>query len=109
MTDSSNPIRDAALAYASHGIAVLPVRAGSKVPLTSRGVKDATTNEAAIRGWWQKWPDANVAIACGAASRSLPAASPGQDEPATEPGRGRELLPSFRAFCRIEGIPGDRT
>lgn len=39
--------------------------APGKHPRTRSGVKDATTNEAAIRKWWKQWPDANVAIAAG--------------------------------------------
>jgi putative DNA primase/helicase len=31
-------------------------------------VKDATTDEATIRQWWQQWPDANSGIATGAVS-----------------------------------------
>ena len=32
------------------------------------GLKNATTDEAMIQEWWEKWPDANVAIATGKAS-----------------------------------------
>jgi hypothetical protein len=31
-------------------------------------VKDATTEEATIRQWWTRWPDANIGIATGAVS-----------------------------------------
>jgi len=33
-----------------------------KAPLTIRGFKDASTDEAIIRGWWQCWPDALVGV-----------------------------------------------
>ena len=36
-----------------------------KHPRTAHGVKDATTDEATIRNWWQRWPDANIGIATG--------------------------------------------
>jgi len=36
-----------------------------KHPRTKNGVKDASINEADIRAWWTKWPDANVGIATG--------------------------------------------
>lgn len=39
-----------------------------KHPRTPHGVKDATTDEATIRWWWQKWPRANIGIATGVAS-----------------------------------------
>ncbi len=38
-----------------------------KHPRTRNGFKDATTDEATIRRWWTKWPNANVGIATGAA------------------------------------------
>lgn len=39
-----------------------------KHPLTSNGLKDATTDEAQIRAWWGQWPAANVGIVTGAVS-----------------------------------------
>ncbi len=39
-----------------------------KHPRTPRGLKDATTDLEQIKRWWQKWPDANIGIATGAAS-----------------------------------------
>ncbi|HLB64245.1 MAG TPA: bifunctional DNA primase/polymerase, partial [Anaerolineales bacterium] len=36
-----------------------------KHPRTRNGLKDATVDEAIIRGWWHGWPTANIAIACG--------------------------------------------
>jgi len=59
-----NDVLNAALEYARRGWAVLPCR--KKIPLTTRGVYDATTDEATIRAWWRKWSYANVAIAAGA-------------------------------------------
>jgi hypothetical protein len=56
----------AALAYAPEGLAVFPLN--GKRPLTLHGFKDATTDEARIREYWQKWPDANIGIATGAVS-----------------------------------------
>lgn len=44
----------------------MPVRPRSKEPLTRNGVKDATCDERTILHWWDRWPDANVGIACGA-------------------------------------------
>lgn len=59
---------DAALAYARLGWAVMPLAPGQKRPagwLVKHGVKDATTDEATIRAWWGRTPDAGVAIAAG--------------------------------------------
>lgn len=70
---------DAALAYARHGWAVLPVcGAGGahpcgcdspgKHPLTRHGVHDAARDEDQIRRWWARWPWANVGVATGVRS-----------------------------------------
>jgi Bifunctional DNA primase/polymerase, N-terminal len=55
----------AALGYARAGWRVFPAIAGEKAPATRHGVKDATSDPAQIRTWWQRNPDQNVAIACG--------------------------------------------
>lgn len=39
-----------------------------KHPRTPNGVKDATTARPIIKGWWKKWPDANIGIATGRSS-----------------------------------------
>jgi putative DNA primase/helicase len=60
------PIVERALGYARLGWPVLPVPAKSKAAtLTGRGVKDASTDPATLMRWWGRWPDANVAVACG--------------------------------------------
>lgn len=76
-SSADSPMLETALAYAAQGLAVHPVhsmRAGcctcgdpacehaAKHPLTQHGVHDATTQEAAIRRWWEQWPFANVAL-----------------------------------------------
>ena len=57
---------EAALQYAGRGWSVLPCR--DKVPLVRGGVHAATRDLATIERWWHTWPQANVAIACGAPS-----------------------------------------
>ena len=54
-----------ALKYAAHGWPVFPAVPGEKIPVTPRGFKDATTDEAQIRAWWQANPDRNIGIATG--------------------------------------------
>lgn len=57
---------EAALVYAARGWRVFPLQPNSKIPFAkTRGVHDATTDEATIRAWWARWPKANVAIAGG--------------------------------------------
>lgn len=68
---AGDEIRDAALAYAAMGLAVIPLRRRGKEPLTRHGRNDCSTDQAVIRGWWERWPDANVGIATGAESGGL--------------------------------------
>lgn len=63
-----NQFLEAALKYAALSWHVFPIAPRQKVPITAHGVKDATTDADQIRAWWAKWPDANVAVACGKAS-----------------------------------------
>ncbi len=60
-----NHLLNHALKYAAFGWCVHPLVPRQKVPITKHGVKDATTDEKQIRAWWEKWPDANIAVACG--------------------------------------------
>jgi hypothetical protein len=57
---------ESALHYARQGRAVFPVH--EKRPMTAHGLHDATTDEAIIREWWARWPDAGVAIRTGSVS-----------------------------------------
>ena len=67
----SNQFLDAAIEYASKGMAVFPIKSRGKDPLTKHGVKDATTNFNTIKKWWTRYPNANIGIACGAVSGGL--------------------------------------
>src|SRR6266498_3703545 len=82
---SDNPLLNAALDYAARGVPVLPVhrptnRAGhepacscgdpgcgstGKHPITTHGLKDASTNREQIEWWWRRFPRANVGLATG--------------------------------------------
>lgn len=71
----------AALTYARRGWPVAPAHSTrsdltcscgdakcdriGKHPRTRHGLTDATTDEKAIRAWWETWPDANVLIRTG--------------------------------------------
>lgn len=55
----------AALWYAEQNLPVFPVQKHSKQPLTTHGVKDATTDTTQILEWWTKNPEANIGAAMG--------------------------------------------
>ncbi len=54
---------DFALRYAQAGYRVIPVN--GKIPRTEHGAHDSSTDEAVIRAWWTRWPDANIGMTLG--------------------------------------------
>src|ERR1017187_3501630 len=66
-----NSMLAAALDYASRGWRVFPLKPNDKVPMTSHGCKDATTDIDIIRQWWEATPNANIGIATGSESGLL--------------------------------------
>src|SRR5258705_6866824 len=72
---------DAALAYARHGIPVLPVHAPApgggcscgrascdrpgKHPRLPHGLTEASTDPRLVEMWWARWPDANIGLRTG--------------------------------------------
>ena len=83
----------AAIGYASlgwHTFPVAGVRDGcctcgrtcgnpGKHPLTAHGLHDATTDDLKLARWWQRWPDANVAVACGPSGLAVIDVDPAHD------------------------------
>lgn len=104
---SPNPLLDAALGYAARGWRVVPLHSvdvrgcscgqsdcsPGKHPRTKHGLKDGTTDPETIRGWWLKWPRANVGVVCGPESNVWMVGPDGQagidDLAALEAGRER--------------------
>ncbi len=74
---------DAALAYARHGIPVLPLHAPAlggrcscgratcerpgKHPRLRHGLTEASTDPLTIEAWWARWPEANIGLRTGTA------------------------------------------
>ena len=63
-----NSLYEYALKYADLGWPVFPLAPGKKTPITKSGVKDATVDKLVLSSWWEKWPDANIGLACGKGS-----------------------------------------
>lgn len=53
---------DQALRYAASGMPIFPCWPGTKIPITTHGFEDATTDEDVIRTWWDRHPEANIAF-----------------------------------------------
>ncbi len=51
---------DYALWYAKHGFAVHPLRERDKIPILEAWQERATTDLDTVRGWWERWPSANI-------------------------------------------------
>jgi hypothetical protein len=51
-----------ALRYIQAGLAIFPVKPRGKIPLTANGSHDASIDEAVVREWWTRWPDANIGM-----------------------------------------------
>lgn len=65
----TKPLVSFALSYAEHGLRVFPLQPRNKIPLKDFSWNVlATTDAETIKGWWQKWPDANIGIATGKGS-----------------------------------------
>lgn len=59
--NQSMTVGDCACEYAECGLYVLPAK--GKVPLIARGFKSASNDQAKVRDWWKRWPDATLAAA----------------------------------------------
>lgn len=67
-TPSSKPSQElyrSAISIASRGKPVFPLIPKGKKPVTEHGLKDASTNTAKIKEWWEQYPAANIGMVTG--------------------------------------------
>lgn len=69
--EHSDKLLRSALYYARMGIPVFPLKPLTKVPMTTHGLKDATTDEHKLKHYWSDEPNANVGAVMGAISGFL--------------------------------------
>ena len=62
---TSRTLAESALEYVAIGTPVFPLRPRSKMPATSHGFKDASTDLEQVRTWWEQTPDANIGLSVG--------------------------------------------
>lgn len=70
MSIQDNRFLEAALHYAGNGWSVIPLRVKEKKPAIASWMQYQTerADEATIREWWNKYPDANVGLVTGSIS-----------------------------------------
>jgi len=88
-------LADAAGRYAAHGWPVFPLKPCDKVPATAAGFKDASTNPATVRAWWEASPDSNIGVVPAAAGL-LVVDVDGPEGEATATGLGLLAEPTLR-------------
>lgn len=91
---TKNTMMESALHYAEAGLAVFPLKAQGKEPITKNGLKDATTDHDTIIAMWTKYPYANIGMACGQQSGGIIVIDVDTDEEAGKDG--------FRSLQRWE-------
>lgn len=85
---------DVALSCAARGWYVFPCKPRTKDPMTEHAHKDASNDEAQIRAWWTRTPDANVAIAPGRSNLTV-----------VDIDTGLESQESLREFITARNLP----
>jgi hypothetical protein len=65
----NNRLHTGALQLAERGLAVFPCQPRGKEPACDTGLHAATTDPERINRWWRAFPDLNIGVATGAASR----------------------------------------
>ncbi len=94
----TNPALRQALAHAARGWPVFPCQPGVKIPATSHGYLDATTDPDQITAWFTRHPEHNLAIATGA---------PGPDVlDVDEHGPAGNGYPALRELCAAGLLDG---
>jgi hypothetical protein len=87
-----------ALIFAEHGWPVFPCQRGQKIPATTHGFRDATTEPEQITHWFARHPDRNLAVATG---------TPGPDvldvDQRGQAGNGFAALNQLRRAGLLEG------
>ena len=89
-----NELLNSAKKYANMGLAVFPLKVKDKVPATSNGFKDATTDIRIIEKWWHDNPNYNIGIATGKMSGGLVAIDMDIDKE-----EGKDGYHAFQTWC----------
>ena len=111
-------ILDAALAYAEKGWPIFPCKF-DKSPYINEWQKRSSTDPEKIKGWWAKWPDANIGFSPGEVDMMVLDCDPGYlskdlldveaDKTPLQAVTPREGLHLFYRIGEDETVPPDAT
>ena len=105
----SNPDRiaraDYAVLYARLGFYVFPCKR-DKAPLTRHGHADAAMDVARVAHWWNRWPDANIGIACGPSRIVVLDYDANRDETGASLSLLRTICQGIQTVCAWTGSGG---
>lgn len=87
-------LKEWALYYAERGLAVFPLEARGKRPVTKSGFKAATMDREQINEWWSHYPDSNIGIATGRPSGGIVVIDLDEDEEKDK--HGYEILKGWQ-------------
>lgn len=123
MPAKKTKLKAAAEWYIKFNWYVFPVTPDGKEPLTEHGFKDASIDPEVISAWWDKWPEANIALDCARSGVVALDADPARyDDHSSEfmahladeyptaaqvtPSKGRHLIYMPPAGVKVSNSPG---
>jgi hypothetical protein len=98
--NNSTTLGECACEYAERGLSVLPAE-GKAPPLIRGGFKSASNDPDKVRGWWKRWPDANIGIACDKSDLVVLDVDPRSD--------GFDTLDELESMCELPDTPCSQT
>ena len=112
-------LAEAALEYANRGWPVFPLQGLSsckrpergslgKHPRTLHGLNDAATEPRMIRGWWQRWPAANIGVRTGVEAGILVVDVDSDHAGVLEASTAASLTYTTRIYHRVIELPSGR-
>jgi len=124
MPAKKTKLSSAALWYIKYNWHIFPCVPNGKQPLTKNGYKDASIDPEIVAGWWEKWPDANIGLACSLSevvaldgdphhyddqSREFMATLTQEYPTASQstPTRGNHLIYTIPAGLKLSNSPGN--
>jgi hypothetical protein len=101
-------LADAAEAYARAGLKIFPILDGTKYPpLIKQWGVQASSDPKQIAAWWERWPNANIGLACGPSGVGVVDVDPPDGETTIKTladFEGKNLTPTKRLSTPRKGV-----